>query len=536
MDNDRISENEQRQMEQIRELDMEELQVEEADEESEDPAESSENGGGESSDGDFPFDTSLPSLHAYLGDVEDTRGGVNFLDGGAILSLPMFYLQGVVLFPESVLPLRVIQPRYRSIVEKAMRHADAPYIIGVVRIYHRPGNTRRCCSEVGTTAEIRQYKQLHDGSLNVVTRGQQRFRLRRMWIDAEGTPMAEVQIIQEDTPLRTPKDAFGVLASIGSSRRSQVGLCGGSRDTSSALWLEEEDLNDLDHFSDSAASEDSISNLESHFSSAHTSEDNGSNGEFTSSDDEHKALSFKNCESSKAGSVTLDDRMCENSKAKPVSPVLSPDRQPIKAWAADESKWLHRAPRAFWPSWVYRMYDAYSLARRAADMWKEIIGVSNLNALISKPDILSFHIGSKIPVSESTRQELLEINGISYRLRREIQLLEHFDTVRCKSCLSVIAKRSDTMVMSRDGPLSAYANPHGYVHEVMTLNNATGLALMGSPQREHSWFPGYAWTIAYCATCGAGTNMGWFFSAMDKNLRPKAFWGIRSSEVADEIL
>lgn len=35
-------------------------------------------------------------------------------------------------------------------------------------------------------SQIRQYRRLEDGSLNVVTRGQQRFRLRRRWIDVEG--------------------------------------------------------------------------------------------------------------------------------------------------------------------------------------------------------------------------------------------------------------------------------------------------------------------------------------------------------------
>lgn len=34
--------------------------------------------------------------------------------------------------------------------------------------------------------QIRQYKRLDDGSVNIVTRGQQRFRLRRSWIDVEG--------------------------------------------------------------------------------------------------------------------------------------------------------------------------------------------------------------------------------------------------------------------------------------------------------------------------------------------------------------
>lgn len=53
---------------------------------------------------------------------------------------------------------------------------------------------------------------------------------------------------------------------------------------------------------------------------------------------------------------------------------------------------------------------------------------------MNKPNILSFSIASKIPVSESIRQELLELDGVSYRLQREIELLESFDRVRCIHC------------------------------------------------------------------------------------------------------
>ena len=45
--------------------------------------------------------------------------------------------------------------------------------------------------------------------------------------------------------------------------------------------------------------------------------------------------------------------------------------------------------------------------------------------------------------------------------------------------------------MSSDGPLGTYVNPHGYVHATITVNNATGLALEGTPSKLHSWFPGY---------------------------------------------
>lgn len=155
-----------------------------------------------------------------------------------------------------------------------------------------------------------------------------------------------------------------------------------------------------------------------------------------------------------------------------------------------------------------------------------------MDGFVRKPDLLSFYIGSKIPVSESTRQELLEINGTTYRLRREIELLKGFDRVRCKNCQTVIAKRSDMLVMSTEGPLGAYVNPGGYVHEIMTFYKANGLALIGRPTKEYSWFPGYAWTIANCATCER--HMGWLFTATNKRLKPRSFYGIRSSQVADD--
>lgn len=46
------------------------------------------------------------------------------------------------------------------------------------------------------------------------------------------------------------------------------------------------------------------------------------------------------------------------------------------------------------------------------------------------------------------------------------------------------------LVMSSEGPLGAYVNPHGFVHEIMTLYRASGLALRGLPETEYSWFPG----------------------------------------------
>lgn len=75
----------------------------------------------------------------------------------------------------------------------------------------------------------------------------------------------------------------------------------------------------------------------------------------------------------------------------------------------------------------------------AADLWKQIIRMPSMDNLVTKPDLLSFHMASKLPMSEATRQELLEIDGVSYRLRREIQLLKSFDLIRCKTCQVIIS-------------------------------------------------------------------------------------------------
>lgn len=37
-----------------------------------------------------------------------------------------------------------------------------------------------------------------------------------------------------------------------------------------------------------------------------------------------------------------------------------------------------------------------------------------------------------------------------------------------------------------------------YVHEMVTFSKVQGLRLYGGAETAHSWFPGYAWTIAHC--------------------------------------
>jgi len=165
-------------------------------------------------------------------------------------------------------------------------------------------------------------------------------------------------------------------------------------------------------------------------------------------------------------------------------------------------------------------------------MLRQMAELPRMEAMVRTPTLLSYYIASNMPLQDATRQELLEVDGTVYRLRREIELLESMDQLRCKRCMGIIARRSDMLVMSADGPISAYVNAFGHVHETLTLARARGLSLAGQPQTTaNSWFPGYAWVVAECSACTE--HMGWRYTAVEKETRPKAFWGIRRSQLAE---
>ncbi|EMS56729.1 Protein cereblon [Triticum urartu] len=461
-----------RQMDQILELDMEELEVEEVDDSgsssSSDVATFLRNthGDGETStSGEFTVNMSRASLNTYVGEIDDTRGRFAFLDGGALLSLPMLSLQGFVLFPEATLTLRVTQPRFAAAVDKAINHVDNPCMIGVI-------------------LEIRR---LDDGSTNVITRGQQRFRLRRSWVDIDEVPWGEIQIIEEDMPLRTPRDAFGQLAASNTFKQ-----CDSSVHSLGVSCFKQKDLMDSDLDLDSLSCTST--------SSDHSVTDTGIY--YSSNEDEylmpelswqkHGSVNEFGALSQPVKDTTIgdDDDLCFASPES-LSTVREKDAGQQRQYrAAYNSK---MAPLSFWPRWVYNMYDSSSLARKAADLWNQIIAEPGMDDYVRKPDILSFLIGSKLPVSASMRQELLDIDGVSYRLQREIQLLKAFNLVRCRNCLALIARRSDMVIPSSVDQCGPHVMPLLYkgAQEVITVHNTSGLALHGNPSDAHSWFPGY---------------------------------------------
>lgn len=93
------------------------------------------------------------------------------------LPLPLFPLPGVVLFPETLIPLHVFEPRYREMLKDAL---SAGRVIGMQTIDPdapaAPPEPPRLLP-LGCAGRIVEHEPLEDGRSNIVLRGEYRYRI-----------------------------------------------------------------------------------------------------------------------------------------------------------------------------------------------------------------------------------------------------------------------------------------------------------------------------------------------------------------------
>jgi Lon protease-like protein len=114
-------------------------------------------------------------------------------------TIPIFPLPNVVLFPNVFLPLHIFEPRYRQMVEDALR---GDRIVGMVLL--RPGwepAYHECPAvyPVGCAGVITHSERLSDGRFNIVLRGIEKFRVTG---EEESHPyrVALVESVREPAP------------------------------------------------------------------------------------------------------------------------------------------------------------------------------------------------------------------------------------------------------------------------------------------------------------------------------------------------
>ena len=88
----------------------------------------------------------------------------------AVRELPLFPLPDVVLFPQEVLPLHIFEHRYRMMLRTVL---ESDRRFGVVRW----DPETKSMAQIGCCAEILQCQTEVDDRSNIVTLGQQRFRV-----------------------------------------------------------------------------------------------------------------------------------------------------------------------------------------------------------------------------------------------------------------------------------------------------------------------------------------------------------------------
>lgn len=106
---------------------------------------------------------------------------------------PMFPL-GSVVFPHTVLPLRVFEPRYRQLTRDCLDGSREFGTVLIDRGSEVGGGDHR--TDLGTLVTIVEAQEAPDGQWALLTVGTRRLRVTR-WLDDDPYPRAEVEDVDE---------------------------------------------------------------------------------------------------------------------------------------------------------------------------------------------------------------------------------------------------------------------------------------------------------------------------------------------------
>jgi len=126
-----------------------------------------------------------------------------------------------------------------------------------------------------------------------------------------------------------------------------------------------------------------------------------------------------------------------------------------------------------------------------------------------------FWLCSNLPLSSNDRLELLSCHAVLgdmlLKILVIIEIMMRKKHMLCRRCNNKIAKKSDILaVPGANGTSGNYVNPHGAIHTTITFSSVKNVVLeLELPTLEDTWFPRYAWVIAYCERCYG--HLGWKF-------------------------
>ena len=121
--------------------------------------------------------------------------------------LPILPLH-TVLFPGSVLPLKIFEPRYTDMISHCMK-TESNFGICLIRTGDEIGEAAKTY-EVGTVAKITDWHLRSDGLLGITILGEERFRILSETIQSNQLLVAEIEYIEEEPRYDLPSQFEGL--------------------------------------------------------------------------------------------------------------------------------------------------------------------------------------------------------------------------------------------------------------------------------------------------------------------------------------
>ncbi len=94
---------------------------------------------------------------------------------------------------------------------------------------------------------------------------------------------------------------------------------------------------------------------------------------------------------------------------------------------------------------------------------------------------------------------------------------------QCSGCGALVTY-SDRLLWIGGTFRHQFVNPAGISFEFYTFASCPGVVAEGAATEQHTWFPGYQWSFAFCGNCGQ--HLGWHYEAVSSRTKPGQFWGL----------
>ncbi|HEX8076564.1 MAG TPA: LON peptidase substrate-binding domain-containing protein [Chthoniobacterales bacterium] len=121
--------------------------------------------------------------------------------------VPVMPLPGALLFPHALLPLHIFEPRYREMLEHALRE-HRMFSVALLKPQRSDWNSTHDFFQVAGVGLIRACVGRGDGTSNLILQGLRRVRFTEFQQDAP-FPIARIQPLESDASSSVETDALG---------------------------------------------------------------------------------------------------------------------------------------------------------------------------------------------------------------------------------------------------------------------------------------------------------------------------------------